>query len=71
MEKKKKPALIHFSAPLLKDLDAYAKGCGISRNAAVNLACSELLGETERLKEEADRLRSLVIKLAMSDKVTT
>jgi len=66
---KKKAALIHFPALLLRDLDDYAKSCGISRNAAVNLACSELLGETERLKEEADRLRSLIVKLAMADKV--
>lgn len=56
----KKGALIQFAVPVLQDLDSYAKAKGISRNAAVNLACAALTG-----RAEVDRLRDLVIKIAM------
>lgn len=70
---KKTGALIQFDPRVLASVDQYAKAAGVSRNAAVNLACSTLVSEADRLREEsrrllqeADRLRQLVVKVAIA-----
>lgn len=69
----KKGCLIQFSPNVLKELDLYAGTNGLSRNAAVNLACASLVGEADRLRKEsvqllleANRLRDMVVKIAMA-----
>jgi hypothetical protein len=67
-----KACSITFNSGVLAGVDEYAASCGISRNAAVNLACSMLTKEADRLRKESaallaegERLREMVLKLAM------
>lgn len=69
----KKGCLIQFAGPVLKELDRFAGQRGLSRNAAVNLACSSLVGEAEQLRQEsrelvreAERLRGMIVKIALA-----
>ena len=63
---KKSPALIQFTPSILQSIDAYAKQNGISRNASVNIACSQLVNECDTLRQEVEKLRTLVIKVSMA-----
>jgi len=60
---KKSPALIQFDPSILSKIDTHAKTLGVSRNATVNIACSQMIGECERLRTETFYLQSELTKL--------